>query len=80
MWRRANCPNSLSPFLASQCPHILMERVTCQILMEDVKVGGQYKLNSLQLSPLAPGHRAHTHVRSWIQAVVEQLEISTQDK
>ena len=27
--------------------------------MEDVKVSGQYKSHSLQLSPLAAGHRAH---------------------
>lgn len=57
-----------------------MERVTSQISIEDVKVGGQCKLNSLQLSPLAPGRRAHMHIHTWIQVVVEQLEVSTLDK
>lgn len=79
MRRRDNYSNRLSPFLVSQCLHTLMGRVTSQILMEDIKVGGQCKLNSLQLSPLAPGHRAHMHVHSWIQVVVEQLEVSTLD-
>lgn len=67
---KANCPNS---FLVSQCPHILMERVASQILMEDIKASGQCKLNSLQFSTLAPGHRAHTHVHSWIQVMCGRI-------
>lgn len=49
-------------------------------MMQDIKVEDQCKLNSLQLSSLAPGHRAHMHVHSCIQVVVEQLDVSTLNK
>lgn len=41
----------LYPFMGSLCPNILIARMISQIVMKDVKISDQCKLNSLQLSP-----------------------------
>lgn len=80
-WAESLLCGDICPTLTIYC--LVSWWVTSQTLVENVKIGGQCELNYLHPFPLAPRHRAprpHMHVHSWVQVLVEELEVPTLDK